>query len=34
MEQMFSCPISYARDGELHHRLSTIEGQTVTGNAT
>ena len=28
MVQMFSCPISSTRDGELHHRLSTIEGQT------
>ena len=34
MVQMFSCPISSARDGELHHRLSTIEGQTGTGNAS
>ena len=34
MVQMFGSPISSARDGELHHRLSTIERQTGTGNAS
>ena len=32
MVQMFSCQISSTRNGELHHILSTTEGETGTGS--